>query len=79
MLILLEFLFGQRDLAGRGLMGLFNKVVQQNHIAVIHREARARNAVTERCPDFPNRATHMVHARFADRPFVLNVRNVFAD
>jgi hypothetical protein len=53
--------------------------VKQYHLPTFNREQRSCDPIVQRRPNFPNRAAQVIDTRLADRPFELNVCNVFAN
>ena len=64
---------------GVGLPRLFDERMQQDHFRLFYGEQDACNAVSDGAAHFPNRPTQMVSPGFANRLFVLNIGNVFAN
>jgi hypothetical protein len=67
----------QLNIGGVGLLGLFDKGMQQNHLGSLHGEQHACDAVADFAAHFSDRPPQMIDPWFADGPFVLDISNVF--
>jgi hypothetical protein len=76
---LLESLLCQVNVTVGCSLRLLDETVKQQHLVAGYREQGPRDSVTEGGADFPNSAAQVIDPRLADRPFELNVGNVFAD
>src|ERR1700676_2347358 len=76
---LLEAFLCQLDIGIGCPLCLLDESMQQHHLPALDREQCPCDTTGQRRPNFPDRSSQVVDARFAYRPLKLNVSNVLAD
>jgi hypothetical protein len=68
---LLQAFGRQFNIGGVGLLGFFDKGMQQNHFGLLHSKKHACDAVSDLAANLPDWPSQMIDPWFADGPFVL--------